>query len=139
MRRLIATMSVVLALGMLAAACGGDGDDEDAGGSPAATVAESTTTEAEVGGDNPTVVIEMEDFEFAPPSAQGQAGETVTVELENTGQAPHTFTIDDLDVDQQVPPGDKATVKVELPESGEVTFYCRFHRASGMEGSFELT
>ena len=64
-----------------------------------------------------------------------EPGSTITVALENEGSATHTFTVDGTDVDQKLDPGDKATVTLTVPESGALTFFCKFHKASGMQGA----
>ena len=112
-RLVVAVTLLTPALGL--AACGDSSDDGD-------------SVEAE--GD---VSIEMRDFEFSPSDPQATAGETITVELENTGSARHTFTTDGID--EEVSPGDSTTVDVEVPDGG-LTFVCRFHEGQGMTGEF---
>jgi plastocyanin len=86
-----------------------------------------------------TVAVEMDDTYFDPTFIKAKPGATVTVNLSNEGQMPHTFTIDDHGVDQEVDPGKKATVTVTMPPSGDLVFYCRFHRDSGMQGAFSVS
>lgn len=57
------------------------------------------------------------------------------VTVKNEGKAPHTFTIDELRVDQEVAPGKSITIKLSPAEPGEFNFYCKYHVASGMRGS----
>ena len=83
-----------------------------------------------------TIEVELDDFYFGPTFMQAQPGATVTVTLNNEGDAPHTFTIDDLDVDEEVEPGDSREVEVALPDDGATLFDCRFHIAQGMQGAF---
>jgi len=59
----------------------------------------------------------------------------VTFVLENEGDAPHTFTIDALDIDTEVAPGGSAEVEVTLPGQDATLFYCRFHQGQGMQGA----
>jgi plastocyanin len=61
------------------------------------------------------------------------------VAIENEGKNTHTFTIDSAKIDQQIEPGKKATVEVTVPQSGNLNFYCRFHRGSGMQGAIVAT
>lgn len=84
------------------------------------------------------VEIEADDFYFAPTFVSAAAGSAVRVVLKNEGKAGHTFTIDGAGVDQALEPGSTKTVRVQLPSSGSLTFYCRFHRASGMQGAFVI-
>jgi plastocyanin len=146
MRRL--TTLGILAVTVLAA-CGGNG-----GGTAQKTATQKATT-ATTGGppvslagtvnDHGTKTLtgtelemELDDFYFGPTFVKAPGGTTVKVALENEGKAPHTFTIDALGVDKVLQPGEKATVTVALPAGGTVAFYCRFHKASGMQGAFAV-
>ena len=84
------------------------------------------------------LTITQEDFSFSPTFVKAGAGATVAITLKNAGQNQHTFTIDSLSVDQVVQPGQTATVNLRLPAGGNVAFYCRFHKGSGMQGAFAL-
>ncbi len=118
-------VAVLLAAGLLVAACG---DDEEEEAPPAATSAPSGAVE-----------IGADDFYFEPAQLAAQAGETVTVRVANEGAAPHTFTIDELNVDQVLNPGQEATVTFTPSQAGTLAFYCRFHRGQGMEGSLTVS
>jgi plastocyanin len=64
---------------------------------------------------------------------------TMTFTLTNAGDATHTFTIDELDVDEELAPGATAEVQADLPsDGGQLRFYCRFHAAQGMEGTITV-
>jgi plastocyanin len=155
-RRLIVLAGIVL----LAASCGDD-DDSDAGGSttpPASEAPSESGAPTSPGSEAPSgsapvslqgqvnnegtaeigdeVELELDDYYFGPTFMKATPGATVTLELENEGDDTHTFTIDALDVDQEVAAGDTAEVEVTLPEEGTVMFYCRFHRDRGMQGAF---
>ena len=52
--------------------------------------------------------MELDDKYFAPTFIKAKAGEKITLEMENEGSLPHTFTSDGLAVDEQVDPGKKA-------------------------------
>jgi plastocyanin len=87
-----------------------------------------------------SVDMELDDNYFAPTFVEGgEAGATVTVNLDNEGERRHSFTIDGTDVNLVVEPGDDGTAEVTLPDSGSLNFYCRFHRNSGMQGAFVVT
>jgi len=117
MRRPFVVMLALLTTAAALAACGDDNGDGDG-------------VEAD-GGDS--LAVDLTDFVFSPDELEATAGETVSIELENTGSASHTFTGDG--VDEEVAPGDSATVEVTLPDSGNFDFFCRFHEGQGMVGS----
>jgi plastocyanin len=100
------------------AACGGGGDDggADAGGAAAA----STVT--------------MRDNTFVPTDPVIAAGD---VALVNEGDSPHTFTVEEEDVDVEVDAGQTVTESVDLAP-GTYTVFCEFHRGQGMEGTLTV-
>jgi plastocyanin len=140
MRRLLLPCLVLALL----AGCGDDGDDRAAEEETTTTTADyrderttttATDTTAGGGGAGATELV-ARDFQFDPAELSAPSGAT-TIEVSNEGGSPHTFTIDDLGVDQEVQPGSSAPVEVTVPESGEAVFYCRFHGSptGGMRGT----
>lgn len=77
---------------------------------------------AEQGGD---IELTTEDIEFVPESIEGDSG-TVAVYVTNNDPTTHTFTIDELDVDLDIPANATARVEFEA-DSGEYEFYCVPH------------
>jgi len=55
------------------------------------------------------------------------SGGSLTVMITNAGSALHNFSITNLGIDQDVPPGQTITVHVKLPASGPVPFFCKYH------------
>ena len=94
-------------------ACGGD--DDSNGGDAASDGA-----------------VSIFDFGFSPDTLDAVAGEQVTLEIRNTGNAPHTFTIDDVTDTGRLEGGGSNTARVEFTasEAGELTFYCTIHGAA---------
>jgi plastocyanin len=151
-RRLARIFALCVVMLLLGAACGGD--DEPEGG---ATSGSEQSDEDEGGGGGTVQVagedandhgstdasgedelkLEADDFYFSPTVITGAAGQSLTVEIENEGNAPHTFTIDDQGIDEQIEAGEDASVEVTFPDSGEVLFYCRFHQGQGMRGGLK--
>ena len=148
MRRGVLIVAAFLLL-LAAAGCGSSSSGSEGG----------TTTEATGGGggqktiaglkandhgtkaveDNGKTEVELDDFYFEPTVLEGKPGEKVTLELKNEGQTEHSFTIDSQGVSQDVQPGDEAEVTVTIPKSGAVSFYCKFHKSSGMAGALAVT
>ena len=126
MRKILVTLAALAAATAFVAACGDDnGGDGDA-------------VEADDEASGPAdVTLQLEDFQFSPDSLEGTAGETLTLELDNTGDASHTFTGEG--VDEVLQPGDTATVAVDVPDTGEFEFFCRFHRSQGMTGAIVVS
>jgi plastocyanin len=72
------------------------------------------------------------------PKAVTVAKSVFAIKLANSGSTAHTFTIDEAHVDQQVEPGKSSEVLVTMGSAKQFTFYCRFHRGVGMEGTLTL-
>ena len=76
---------------------------------------------------------------FDPTVLKGKPGEQVTLELKNEGKREHNFSVDAQGVDKDIEAGADATVTVTIPRSGEISFYCSYHRSKGMAGALEAT
>jgi plastocyanin len=139
--RLLPRLSILAAAAFLlvgAASCGGYGDDKESEEGTTTTIGgvqvESHGTKDVSGVGSEKVEIEMYDNYFEPTILEGKPGQKVTIELKNEGEAAHTFTISEQSIDQEVQPADEAESEVTFPESGELTFTCKFHESSGMVG-----
>lgn len=147
--------ALAVAVTLLAAGCGSSGGSDSSDGSAKGTTtaaAGSSSSDAPVAlegkvndegskdisgdGDKADLSMELDDNYFSPTFIKAAPGATVTVELENEGTNPHTFTLDDGSIDQQVAPGEKATVEVTVPDTGSLRFSCDFHGDMGMQGAF---
>jgi plastocyanin len=146
--RTAVTLALALALGLVAAACGEEptirggqgqpgGEDTPAGDAFDITQAEDHGA-ADLSGQSETS-LELDDFYFQPTVLIGEPGQTLSIELENEGTAPHTFTIESADIDEELQPGDKVETDVTFPDSGALTFICRFHAGGGMQGALSVS
>jgi plastocyanin len=153
MRRRLAIMALAAAT-VLPLACGDDdsGSTEAASGTDDPSAATTTEPPTGNGGDDGTtdstdltdqgasasLALVLVDNTFEPATIAAEGGAEVTVSLDNTGALDHTFTVDGQEVDEELAAGSTAEVVVDLPPTGTLAFYCRFHRVVGMEGSFEV-
>jgi plastocyanin len=145
MRRSLVVLAAVTVAASALAACGDDGDDSGgsadsepdrgSGEAPVALDGEVTDkgTEDVTGGGE--VALDADDFYFDATFLEATPGDTLAVAVANEGDATHTFTIDSLQIDEEIQPGSSAAVEVTVPESGALNFYCRFHRGRGMQGA----
>jgi plastocyanin len=69
--------------------------------------------------------VELSDFAFRPNCLSADAGATIT--LENTGDAPHTFTVEGTDVDVEVDPGSSAEARLAGADPGTYAVTCTLH------------
>ena len=141
LRGVLATAAVAVFV-LAVAACGGSSGDESSDEGGSTTIAGMTAQlhgTKDVSGETGKVEIELDDDYFEPTILKGKPGQTVTLELKNEGNNPHTLTISDQGIDQEVQPGDEAEVDVTFPETGELAFVCTFHESNGMVGALEVS
>jgi plastocyanin len=132
--RKLLVLGVVAMLAMFVlAACGGDDSSSSSGNTP--KLSGSVTDKGTKTVSGSSIALEADDFYFKPTFVNAKPGTKLTVEIENEGKNTHTFTIDSAKIDKQIEPGKKAEVEVTVPSSGNLNFYCRFHRGSGMQGA----
>jgi plastocyanin len=86
-----------------------------------------------------TVVLEMKDMAYSSAEIV-VVGSTVNVSLSNLDFLPHTFTIDEVGMDQEVPALGKAQLTFTA-EPGVYSIYCAIpgHREAGMVGTLTVT
>lgn len=103
-----------------------DKQEVDLGYNPAGTGKLETTstdeTEGETTEEKSTVKISTSNYTFSPTSFEVEAGKTVRVELSSI-EGDHTFTIDKLNVDQEIEEGGEQIVEFTPEEAGEYTYY----------------
>jgi len=134
----IATVAAVLLLG----ACGDDNGGSDSSGSDSGGGSDPVQLSGEVNDEgtedatgSDSLEVEADDFSFGPTFIKATPGSTLTLTVTNEGDANHTFTVDDENIDTEVEPGASADVDVTVPDDGSVNFYCRFHIGQGMQGA----
>ena len=129
----LAGAALALALG----ACGDDDDEESAGTGTGTQVEEP----APAGPASQTISITETDFKIAPASVEVDEAGVVEFKVENAGEAPHALEVESDELEEEteeIPPGESATLTVEL-EEGTYELYCPVgdHADRGMTG--ELT
>lgn len=72
-----------------------------------------------------TTTVELADFAFRPDCVSVDAGSTI--ELENTGEAPHTFTVATTDLDVKLDPGTSDEISLGNVDPGIYSVTCTFH------------
>lgn len=84
--------------------------------------------------------LELRNYAFKPTFLRAQPGQLLTLDLANTSDVAHTFTVVDQPngVDVVVQPHHTMRVHVVAPLQGTLVFVCRFHEAMGMQGAIFL-
>jgi plastocyanin len=129
----------MVALAISITACSSSNDQETSTGTsrPASVTGEVNdhgTTDLSGSGASPTVEVVLDDNYFAPTFLDVAPGATVKLDLKNEGSRQHSVTTDD-GVDVVVDPDQTGEVQLTAPDEGQLAFYCRFHRNTGMQGA----
>jgi plastocyanin len=142
MKRVILAAAILALIAATAAGCGGSGkssstaESSGGGGGGKKTIAgvpaNDHGSKSVTGGE---AEVELDDFYFEPTVLKGKPGTQVTLELKNEGSTEHNFTIDSQGIDKDLEAGEDAKVTVKLPKSGELSFYCKYHKSMGMAGA----
>ena len=119
----ISRIAWMCTLALVATGCGGS---EEAGGGT-----------GEDPGGGTTIEVVAQDFSFDTTSLEVQPGADVTVTLKNEGEAEHTFTIEELDVEAEAHGGETAEASFTAPDSGSYEFFCEYH-PDQMSGTFAI-
>src|ERR671937_1859221 len=132
--------AALLCLAVLVAGCGGSkksaaGESEGTKTTLAGVSANDHGTKQVSG----TTEIELDDYYFEPTVLKGKPGAKVTLELKNEGKVEHNFSLDAQHIDQDVDAGESAKVTVTIPQSGMLSFYCKYHKSMGMAGALEAS
>ena len=69
--------------------------------------------------------VRLADFAFRPDCLTAREGGTIR--LENTGQAPHTFTVEGTTVDLDLPAGATTEASLSGVDPGRYAVTCTFH------------
>jgi uncharacterized cupredoxin-like copper-binding protein len=129
-----------LGLVLLAAGCGGSSAQETASIPLTITVsgvAASNHGFTDVRGAT-SVNLDLHDDYFEPTMINGKRGQKIKVVLENYGKRLHNFTLPSEGIDRDLAPGKKVTAEVQIPQSGQVGFYCKYHKRLGMAGGLAV-
>ena len=127
-KRRVLVLASFFTLALLGSACGGGNEPASAPSSAA------QPTETATGGGETRVG--LEDFKFDPSNITVATG--TTLELDNEGKAPHTFTVQGQSVDVEVAPGENGTADISLP-AGDYKVICKFHEGQGMVATMTVT
>ena len=82
------------------------------------------------------VEIEAGDNFFEPEQVEVTAGEEVTVQITNTGNAAHDWTVDELELSTGVIPAGEVFHATFTAPDGDLEFVCTLHR--GMDGTIKV-
>lgn len=147
MRRIALIMSVIALV--FSAACGdGTGAEDqtvatppaDYGESPAASGAAADINDhgTETFTENDfEVELELDNFYFEPTFIKSPGDSTAEITLHNEGDVQHNLSVEALEIDEDLGPGEEKTITVEIGTESRYDFFCKFHEGQGMRGAFQ--
>lgn len=133
---------MILVVGAASLGLVGCGDDEGASDEPPPLLADEPNYDASERdltgiGAAPQLKFRLtDDDRFGPSRVRVGVASTVQLTIENEGSAEHTFTMEELDIDETIEPGGIVSLDVSFPETGTYEFVCRIHGDEGMRGEF---
>jgi plastocyanin len=150
MKRIAALVAVLLALGLLVAACGSDEDPAVQGSGDTSMPMDDDgmmdddnghmggghNESSDVADDARRIEVTATSFEFDPDEIRVEAGENVAIVL-TSEDILHDFTIDEIDAHVAADRGETEEGGFTAGEPGRYTYYCTVagHRDAGMEGT----
>ena len=140
-KALILGLLVILVFSL---ACGSDSSSEpkESTAAPAAAtkaVEKSSPSKSESTTNKDVVEVVNQDvggsgaYTFKPNKFAFNKGQTVTFKMSAETEY-HTFTVDKLEIDEDIDAGETKNFKVTFNETGTFELYCIVHKASGMVG-----
>jgi plastocyanin len=114
--RRLAAAGAALTATLALAACGSSDTGSSAGGGP---------------------TVSAKEFAFTPGDTGVQAGQSLTVTFKNDGTTEHSLTLDNGKGEVEAEAGASKTLTVTAPQSGSLTFHCKYHPTQ-MRGSFTV-
>jgi plastocyanin len=132
MRSLCLILAAIPAL-ILFPACGGDDDDDDGVLDRLGNQAVNDHGTLDATGES-EIEFEADDVYFDPTFLRGEAGQKLTLKIQNDGNARHNFSIPSQNLDQDIEAGAETTVEITFPQSGVALFLCKYHQGQGMVG-----
>jgi plastocyanin len=141
LRRAVIAQALLLAVAVFlaVAACGGGDEESSEGGTTTVAGLEANDHGVKDVSGESELELELDDDYFEPTVLKGTPGQQLKLELENEGGSEHNLTIAELKVDQDVEPGESAEVDVTFPDSGTLSFFCKYHKSAGMAGALETS
>ena len=83
---------------------------------------------------NNTLTYTTKAMRFGQTELRVQAGQEITLQLENYDMYPHSFDIDELGLHVEMPANNQVTTQFTAPKPGTYTIYCSVpgHKEAGM-------
>jgi plastocyanin len=137
-RRLLLTVSTLVAVGLVAAGCTIPTTKDGGGYGPSnqnARKAKPAPVELHSGA---VQKLKSVDASWTPAAYQAASGTKIVLDVANADPTQHNFTFGDLEISKNLPPDTSATIRFTAPKPGRYRFYCKYHQQE-MQGWLTVT
>lgn len=140
-RRFVALTLLAVLMSVALVACSSDSEPAPTAAPPTPTAQASAPTTPSQPQDG--TVVNLQDpgrsgsYNFSPSDLTFSVGETVTLTLASETEF-HTFTVDDLGIDQDVDAGETVTLTFTFDTPGTFEIICIPHEVLGMVGTITV-
>ena len=134
-------LTALMVLALVGFACGG-GEAEPTARPPTSAPQPTAVSSAPSGGGDVVKVVNRDqggsgEYKFVPSEYTFEVGETVTFEMSGETEF-HTFTVEELDIDESVDGGQIVRFEVTFDKAGTFELICIPHEAFGMVGTITV-
>ena len=138
-RRLLLTVSTLVAVALAAAGCTIPTTKDGGGYGPSNQKARKAAKPAPVELHSGTAQkLKSVDASWTPAVYQAASGTKIVLNVSNADPTQHNFTFGDLEISKNLPPDTSATIRFTAPKPGRYRFYCKYHQQE-MQGWLTVT
>jgi plastocyanin len=128
-RRLLLTVSTVVAVALAVAGCTipttKDGGGYGPSNQTARKAAQPSPVELRSGAKQQ---LKSANAAWTPALYTTATGAKIVLNVSNTDPTQHNFTLGDLEISKNIPPDTSALIRFTAPQPGRYRFYCKYHQ-----------
>ena len=131
-RRLLLTVSTLVAVALAAVGCtipttkdGGGYGPSNKNGQKGTAAAQAPPVELRSGAKQQ---LKSSNATWAPARYVTATGAKVVLDVSNADPTQHNFTLGDLEISKNIPPDTHTLVRFTAPQPGRYRFYCKYHQ-----------
>jgi plastocyanin len=128
-RRLLLTISTLVAVALAVSGCTIPTTKDGGGYGPANQTARKAAKPAPVElRSGAKQKLKSTNASWAPAAYVAAAGTKVVLDVSNADPTQHNFTLGDLEISKNLPPDTSTLIRFTAPQPGRYRFYCKYHQ-----------
>jgi plastocyanin len=128
-RRLLLTVSTLVAVALAVSGCTIPTTKDGGGYGPANQSARKAAKPAPVElRSGAKQDLKSTNASWAPAAYVAAAGTKVVLDVSNADPTQHNFTLGDLEISKNLPPDTSTLIRFTAPQPGRYRFYCKYHQ-----------